>query len=242
MTVGLLLPLGTELLFVRDLFGSRMNTIFKLYFQAWTLLAVAGGFTFYAVARRLPRPAALVWGVPAALLVAASLVYPVAAIRSRTSHFTPPTYSGVTALTLDGLAWWRDQFPDDLAAAKWLRANANGTPVIVEAPGGGYSHHGRMAMATGFPAVMGWDGHEHQWRGQRTEIDPQKADAVAIYTTDDANELLRLLAKYDVRYLVVGDWERSQPELELTEADNRRFGTVLKEVFSSGGTVIYERP
>ena len=240
--VGLLMPLGTEFLFVRDLFGNRMNTVFKLFFQAWVLLSVAGGFTFYAVARRLPRPAAAVWAIPALLLVAASLIYPVAAVLTRTSRFTPPVYVGTSGLTLDGLAWWQDHYPGDVAAVKWLRENATGTPVIVEAPGGGYSHHGRIAMATGFPTVMGWDGHEHQWRGERTEIDPQKADAVAIYTTDDPPELLRLLDKYQVQYLIVGDWERAQTELALSDADNRRFETVLKPVFTEGGTVIYERP
>jgi YYY domain-containing protein len=241
LAVGFLMPLGTEFLFVRDLFGSRMNTVFKLFFQAWVLLAVAGGFTFHAVVRRLSRPALAAWGVPAVLLVAASLVYPVAAVYNRTSSFTPPTYEGHTGLTLDGLAWWRDQHPDDLKAAAWLRANARGTPVILEAPGGGYSHNGRISLATGFPTVMGWDGHEHQWRGVRDEIDPQKADAVTMYTTADPAELRRLLEKHEVRYVIVGDLERGQADLAWSEADEARFRQVLTPVFTSGNTVIYER-
>jgi YYY domain-containing protein len=32
---------GCELLFVRDIFNSRMNTVFKLYYQAWLLLGIA---------------------------------------------------------------------------------------------------------------------------------------------------------------------------------------------------------
>jgi uncharacterized membrane protein len=88
---------------------------------------------------------------------------------------------------------------------------------------------------------MGWDGHEHQWRGVRDEIDPHKADAIAMYTTPDPAELGRLLDKYGVRYVVVGDLERGQADLDWSEADEDRFRRVLTPVFTSGNTVIYER-
>lgn len=241
LAVGLLLPLGTEFLFIRDLFGNRMNTIFKLYFQAWTLLSVAGGFAAYVVWRRLPRWAALSWGAVATLLVLASLVYPVAAILTRTNHFTPPTYAGVQGLTLDGLAWWQDQHPDDLAAAEWLNEHAAGNPVIAEAPGGGYSHHGRLALATGLQNILGWDFHENQWRGNRDEVDPRLADARALYTTQDETEFRRLMEKYDVRYLVVGGWERADENLDVSDADLKRFERWLTPVFESGTTTIFQR-
>ena len=38
------LLLVCELVYVRDVFGNRMNTVFKLWYQAWTWLAVAGAF------------------------------------------------------------------------------------------------------------------------------------------------------------------------------------------------------
>jgi YYY domain-containing protein len=55
-----LLILGVEFLFIKDTFDSRMNTIFKLYYQSWLLLSVAGGFALFELARgwRLPRPRA----------------------------------------------------------------------------------------------------------------------------------------------------------------------------------------
>jgi YYY domain-containing protein len=52
-----LLILGSEFFYIQDTFGSRMNTIFKLYYQSWLLLSVAGGFALFELARgwRLPR-------------------------------------------------------------------------------------------------------------------------------------------------------------------------------------------
>ncbi len=48
--LGLTLIMGPELLYVDDSFGppsERMNTVFKLYYQAWLLLAAASGFAIY---------------------------------------------------------------------------------------------------------------------------------------------------------------------------------------------------
>jgi uncharacterized membrane protein len=47
-TAGLLI-LGSEFFFILDTFNGRMNTIFKLYYQAWLMLSVAGGFVLFEI-------------------------------------------------------------------------------------------------------------------------------------------------------------------------------------------------
>lgn len=51
-----LLILGSEFFFIFDTFDSRMNTIFKLYYQAWLMLSVAGGFVLYEITQGFRMP------------------------------------------------------------------------------------------------------------------------------------------------------------------------------------------
>ncbi len=65
-----LLILGCEFVYIEDGFDSRMNTIFKLYYQAWLLLSVAGGLALYELARGWRAPSV---GVPKSLTFERSL-------------------------------------------------------------------------------------------------------------------------------------------------------------------------
>ena len=51
-----LLILGTEFVFIQDTFGSRLNTIFKLYYQSWLLLSIASAFALYELSRAVRLP------------------------------------------------------------------------------------------------------------------------------------------------------------------------------------------
>ncbi len=256
---GFLLTFGVEFVYLRDQFGTRMNTVFKFYFQAWTLFAIAAAYAVFYVARnhlagaderrttnderrtpssfvlRLLRP---LWFGAFAILLGASLVYPALAIPNRADDFTKPP-------TLDGLAWLRESNPDDYAAIEWLRAHAPRGAVIVEAPGAEYSYGNRISMATGLPTVLGWAGHESQWRGgskffkdDATGID-RAADIQRIYQTIDSKELLTYLDKYAIKFVVVGQTEKSMYGLTKTQIE--KFGRVMNLVFEYGDVRIYGR-
>ncbi len=67
--LGGLLTLAPEFVYLRDQFGTRMNTIFKFYFQAWILWSAAGA---YFTARFFEaRGSAKVWSrlIPALMLL-----------------------------------------------------------------------------------------------------------------------------------------------------------------------------
>ncbi len=233
VAVGLLLPLVTEFVFLKDLFNSRMNTIFKLYFQAWALLSIGGAYGVYLVWRRAPRVVRLVWAIALVVLVGAGMVYPLSATYSRTRR--PVNQE----LSLNGLRWWESNHPGDLEAVRWLRETVEGVPVLLEASGGAYEHNARISMATGFPAVLGWQGHEHQWRGTMDEIEPRRADVERMYTTRSREEFFELLNTYEIRYVIVGDVERGK--YRLTDTDVERLRAWLVPAFESGETIILER-
>jgi len=124
--VGLLLPLAVEFVYLRDLFGTRLNTVFKFYFQAWVLLALAAAYGTAVVTDRLRGLGGLAWRLALAALVLGGLVYPVLAVPNKAGDFGNPP-------TLDGMAWLETVHPDDYAAIRWLQANVTGAPVILEA-------------------------------------------------------------------------------------------------------------
>jgi YYY domain-containing protein len=235
---GCLLTFGVEFVYLRDQFGTRMNTVFKFYFQAWTLFSIASAYAVFYIAQRLRGIARDAWFFAFMVLFGASVIYPALAIPSRANDFAKPP-------TLDGIAWIREYNPDDYAAIQWLSANAPRGVVVLEAPGGEYSYGNRISMATGLPTVLGWAGHESQWRGNSkffkddaAGID-RAADVQRIYQTTDLKETLTYLDKYAIKFVVVGQTERTMYGLTRTQIE--KFGRVMALVFENGETRIYRR-
>ena len=235
---ALLLVLGSELFYVRDVFSSRLNTVFKLSYQAWLLLAVSGAYSAYwFLTRWQPEKgttAATVrgaWSGVAGLVLLGALLYPLGATLSRTEGLGRP------GRTLDGLAYTLKEAPNDFAAMDWLRDNADPGERIVEATGGQYTVSGRVAVRTGIPTVVGWRGHEVQWGRNGGLLGQRETDVDRAYTTEALAEALTILQKYDVTYVFVGTVERSKypaPGLQKFEA--------LPRAFASADTVIYRVP
>jgi YYY domain-containing protein len=237
-SVALLLVLGAELFFVRDVFGTRLNSVFKLYYQAWLLLAVSGALSAWWLLRQVYLPSTglqMARGAAvglAALLIAGGLLYPLGATLSRTGGL------GNEPRTLDGLRASAVSDPDEYQATEYLRRIAGLNDRLIEASGDPYSSAGRFAARTGIPTVLGWDGHEVQWGRDRTLLAQRRADVDRVYETLSLEEALSILRQYDVTYVVVGSVERAKYASEALQ----KFDAGLMPVFRSGDTVIYRTP
>jgi YYY domain-containing protein len=231
---GALLLAGPEYLFLRDVFNSRMNTVFKFYFQTWILWGLAAAFgigylmTFLRGARREIFSAAMV------VVLLPGLYYLYGGLLSRTGSFS-------SAPTLNGMAYYTQAYPNDWAAMQWLEQHASGSPVILEGSQGAYWTEGpssRFAMMTGLPTLMGWANHEAQWRGAGfSQVSARQDEIKTIYQTSDWKTAAALLDKYQVKYVIVSNWEKTW----YRPVNTNKFDRNMTPVFSSGDVTIYQR-
>jgi YYY domain-containing protein len=233
--VALLLTFSVEFVYLKDVFATRMNTVFKFYYQAWVLLGVSSAFAVYYLGPwtkgRRKVPAAL-WVVGFIPFLVASLIYPILATHGKTGGF------GVTP-TLDGMAHLELGQKDDLAAMRWLRANVEGAPVLVEATGGSFTYYGRVSANTGLPTLLGWGGHELQWRGNYEEPGQREPVIETLYTSPDLERTRSLLDEYDIEYVYVGPLEKSTYSVSRPVLD--KFESLMDVVFQQGEVIIYGR-
>ena len=241
---GLSLLAGVELLTVKGDIG-RMNTVFKFYLQAWTLLSISSTYFLWDIFRthnifnRLIRN---IWVSVFCIVVIAALIYPALSIPVRSKdRFNP------IPLTLDGSKYmetakcsincYKSQekpfsINNDLKAIKWLQNNVSGSPVIVEGVTDLYMWGNRISVYTGLPAVIGWDWHQRQQRvGYAREVTQRGIEVEKFYSTPAIDTALSFLDKYDVKYVVVGDLERGiYPGIGIRKFDRMNiFG--LRQVY-----------
>lgn len=224
---GVCVLLGTEVVFLRDSFGSRMNTVFKFHYNAWLLTGLAASVGVALVASR----GAVAWrtlaGALTLVVVVLGLVYPLSALQGR---FASAPAGGPT---LDGA---RFLSTDEAAAIAWLRERAlDSRPVIAEAIGGSYTHAARMATFSGAASLLGWPGHERQWRGPLEEIGRREAALAALYRDADPTQVPEILRRSTIQYVVVGDLERERYGADV----EKRFDGLLPLAFRGGRVAIY---
>ena len=98
-----------------------------------------------------------------------------------------------------------------------------------------------MATYSGGAAVLGWAGHQLQWRGPVPELGRREADLAQLYSGNlDADAIRALLARYGVAYVVVGDLEREKYGLGV----DARFDGILPVAYRApaGRVTLYRAP
>jgi len=232
----------------------RMNTIFKLYLQAWMMFAVSAAaafgwllnvfFTWKAKWRNTYQGGVYV-------LLACAFLFTLTGTTDKISDRMNPA----APHSLDSMEYmnhsqlWDGQTMDlsqDYRAIRWMQDNVIGSPVIVEANCTEYRWCTRFTINTGLPGVVGWNWHQRQQRGIFAPQVQERVDQVGMfYNTTDIQSAVNFLKKYDVQYIVVGQLERNVypvlPELPDGLAKFQEYeGVYWKAVYQDGSTTIYE--
>lgn len=251
LLAGVGLTAAPEFIVVRDDIG-RLNTIFKSYLQAWTLLGLGAALALPYLARVMrPRrgdrflSARVAWAVSLALLAAAALSYPLLATPHKLDLRIQPLPA-----TLDGEAFMDGgriydqgvpvELSADRRAIEWLRTQVDGAPVVAETPTTIYRWGGRVSVYTGLPTIMAWDWHAKQqhW-GYVHEAEARFDDARELFATRDIRRARALLSTFNVGLIYVGELERSIYAAESLAKFDRMQALGVREIYRDGDTVIY---
>ena len=206
----LLVLMGFALCILAEFFYliDHMNTVFKLYVQAWLFFSIGGAYFVYLTCRiAQAKPVRIVWATCLVVLMAAGLFCSVTnmiAVAAKSRERFP----ALERPGLDGLAYKRLKDPDEYDGIMWMNENIGGTPVILEAWGPSYQDYTRISMNTGLPTVLGWEHHVFQRGNPRREINRRKSDIKRVYRAPDKWSVVPLLHRYGIRYIVAGELER----------------------------------
>ncbi len=242
-TILIIIP---ELIYLKDIYiyeHRRANTMFKLVYQAFILYSLTAGFSVSYLSQSFkPAKLLLVYKFIVLLVFVSHLTYPFFAVRSAYGQLSE--YQG-----LWGLAFLKRNFPDNYLAVDWINKNITGQPVMLEAAGDSYTLYNHISVSTGLPTVQGWLVHEWLWHGgakdatgkylNKTDCgDPcniRNPDVQKIYESADLAETRRLLQKYSVDYVFIGELEVEKYQQLQTE----KFEKLGQIVYESGKAKIY---
>ena len=268
---ALLLTMVVEFIVLGGDIG-RMNTVFKLYNQAWVLLGISAAACFAWLLGEIRKWLLgwwVGWQVVGTALIAGAALFllmgGMGKIDDRMASNTPHTLDSMTYMAYSTYAEFgvNLNLSEDYRAIRWMQDNVKGSPVIVEAAPAGvqYAWLGRFSIYTGLPDVVGWEWHQMQQRVMSSNIVRARGvEMDAFYTTTEPMAAEDFLRKYNVRYIIVGQLERAKytpggmanpPLLNPTvpaDAPNGldKFesfdGILWNEVYRDGQTVIYEVP
>ena len=234
--------LATELINIKTDTAGRFNTVFKLWYHLWTIVALAGAVALAMVVDRVdwrrltgrlsaPRGAVAGVALTAGVLVyLGAFAYAPAMALSRANEGQP---TGLDALVyLDG---WD---PGLAGAIDFAQTELDPEQhVLLQAVSDAYGSGGYLAAASGIPTVLSWPSHQRQWRGPEAPLAGRREAVEQIYALGAVPQGEQLAARYGVTHVYVGREERAEFG---TDAASRFTGWTV--AWEGDGAVIFEVP
>ena len=216
-----------------------MNTIFKIYYQVWTILGIGSLILLGKIWEKISLPLRYLVLPIIGILFIGNLTYFLTATPINLQMFS------IDDQGLDGLKYMYSKDlaqMADISAIDWL-SEVKGQPNIVESvrdPNGGNSYNriGRISAATGLPTILGWyaPNHEGGWRNGDPEVGERAQDVDRIYLSNNLEETKSLLRQYNIKYVYLGALERQA----YPQSNFEKFEKIGKLVFEKSPSQIFE--
>ena len=227
---GALMVLAPEFIYLRDFFGTRINTVFKFYYQTWILWSIAAAFSSVLLLRSFKGIKNIVISILIYLSIFVGFIYTGFAFAD---VFRGDFSTIQTNWRIDGSTPSDYLNPDEALAVDWLWKAPRG--VITEAIGGSYSQYARISSHSGQITLLGWEFHETQWRGSSESQGTRNADTRMLYETSSWEVANEIINKYQIEYVFIGSLE-----LKDYRVNETKFIENMSQVFDSGDVRIYQ--
>ncbi len=259
--LGLGLSLGIEFFHIKEGWAAprhRFNTAFKFNIQIWHYYAIFAAlciaYSWKTIQKMSVGKNVKIGGRVALLVLTIPLLFstlPFTVLGPAMVTLNPGAKSRDARgdiPSLDGLSWLKNESYDAYAGVKWFNRFVEGTPHIVELANESYFDNSRFCSNTGLPAVIGWPHHVGE-RMHTEEKAPRVRDVNRIYQSNNKQEVLELLGKYQAEYLVFGELEMSKRrggrnELEpfgpQSLARFEQWGDVFRLTYRLGDTSLFK--
>ncbi len=247
----------------------RSNTMFKFTYQGFMLLSIGMAFCLLkaviflikSIMDKKKKTNILFSSISCVVAVAMIVVvgtYPVVSFKQALFF-----YSGTDDRIFKGIesgfsyvknmdspeipGYLRGELKGTVEIAEWFNETKDGNFNILEAYGASFSNYALVSSYTGLSTVLGQRSHELLWRHNpllpneaHELIDQREHDVKTVYFSQDKQQALEVIEKYDIKYIVVGPLEKQLGESIGLVIDHQTLSELGEVAFESNGAYVIE--
>ena len=209
-----------EIFYVVDIYFDgpvRFNTIFKFTYQSFVLFSICYGYILVKLCSDDDR-----WikgiGKTLTILFLLTCCYGYTGAKEWFGDITHKDYykslDAREFLERSHLDYLDVTTLDNAQVVKYINKNVSKDAVVLEAGGESFSSDNQISTFTGRATLLGWNAHEWLWRSENSNFDhpniliEREAAIDVLYHENDLEKVTKLIKKYNINYIVIGQTER----------------------------------
>ncbi len=188
----------SELFYVKDIFNNRMNTIFKFHYQVWIVFSITSGITLkFLLQHNYKKITKIIFSFTIIILLTSNIYFVTTSYltKIKESSNANPNISSTNHLEND---------TNKYKLIRYLKDNSNHNDVLIETKGQSYTNDSQISSESRIPTILGWVGHQLQWRSNHDEIFDREMDIDTFYMSNDSKEIINIINKYSITMIIIG--------------------------------------